>query len=104
MLRRTAIAEPAIAITAHTGDYLDQVAPFFGQRIFHAWRDFGEGLAHNNSLFLKRAQPLGKRLGTDSPQRSFELIEAFDTSGQIADNKQCPLTTDNFGSAGNRAG
>jgi len=104
MLGRTGIAEPAIAITAHTGYHINQIVPFFGQRIFHARRNFGEGLAHNNPFFFQRAQSLGKRLGADSLEGTLKLIEAFDTGSQIADNKQCPLTTDNSGSASNRAG
>ena len=81
------ITKPAFAIAAHAGNYIDEIVSFLSQRVLHPWRNLREHLAQEDAFLFERVQALRERFRTDPFEGPFELAKAFDTGGQIADNK-----------------
>jgi hypothetical protein len=94
--------QPATAVAAHVLDQRHQRFALLGQRVLDPGRHLGEGVAGDDALFFKRPQAQREGARADPLQRALQLAEAAAPFGQIADDQEGPLPTDDVGGTADR--
>src|ERR671911_786919 len=87
-------AEPLAPVAAHVLDQRRNRHALRRQRVLHARRHLGVGVALDNALLLEGAEAQREGPRADAGQRALELAEAATALGKVANHKDRPLATD----------